>query len=203
MTNASTLTPNPIQTATSNDNQTIPEDPFDGREYAGHVFNTGQERLFFIGRLSASQQKEWLRNHPDRWQTREDFLRERQARAGTDVEAEPAKACSTKSANEATNGPSQVEDGQPPDESATNAAQQTIVNPEATSPPTGAAGDEIIIEGRRFLSERRVAEILGRSLRTLQRERKAGKSPPSTKIGRKVYYELNDLQESIDRGKTR
>ena len=48
-----------------------------------------------------------------------------------------------------------------------------------------------------------VAEMLGRSLRTLQRWRKKGKGPPSTKIGRKVYYELNDLQEWIDRGKIR
>ena len=58
------------------------ENPFDGREYDGRVFSTRHERNFFIGRLSRSQQKEWLRDHPDRWQTREDFLRDLQAHPG-------------------------------------------------------------------------------------------------------------------------
>jgi hypothetical protein len=35
------------------------------------------------------------------------------------------------------------------------------------------------------------------SPRSLQRWRKTGKGPPSTNIGRKVYYDLNDLQEWI------
>ena len=76
------------------------ENPFDGREYDGRVFSTRHERNFFIGRLSRSQQKEWLREHRDRWQTREDFLRDLQAHAGVDVEAEPPEARSTKPANE-------------------------------------------------------------------------------------------------------
>ena len=63
---------------------------------------------------------------------------------------------------------------------------------------TAEAGDE-----RQLLGERRVAEMLGCSPRTLQRWRMEGKGPPSTKIGRKVFYELNDLQEWIDRGKIR
>jgi hypothetical protein len=177
MSDASTLTPNTVQTAISNDNLTIREDPFNGREHAGHVFNTPHERLFFIGRLSPSQQKEWLRDHPDRWQTREDFFRERHARAGTDVEAKPADACSTKSTNEATEGPSPAEDEPSPDESATNTARQTIVNPEATN-ATAADDGEIVIDGRRLLSERRVAEMLSSSTRTLQRWRTEGKGPP-------------------------
>jgi hypothetical protein len=45
--------------------------------------------------------------------------------------------------------------------------------------------------------------MLGYNPRTLQRWRIEGKGPPSTKIGRKVFYELNDLQEWIDRGKIR
>ena len=46
-------------------------------------------------------------------------------------------------------------------------------------------------------------KMLGRHPRTLQRWRKKGKGPAFTKIGRKVFYELNDLQEWIDRGKIR
>ncbi len=76
------------------------ENPFDGRAHGDHVFRTRPERNFFIGRLSPSQQKKWLRDHPERWQTREDALRDLQALAGTDVEAEPAEPCSTTSANE-------------------------------------------------------------------------------------------------------
>ena len=71
------------------------------------------------------------------------------------------------------------------------------------TPATAAAGDEIVIDGRHLLGERRVAEMLGCSLRTLQRWRTEGKGPAFTKIGRKVFYELNDLQEWIDRGKIR
>jgi predicted DNA-binding transcriptional regulator AlpA len=95
------------------------------------------------------------------------------------------------------------EDKPQPHKSATNTAPPTIANPEATAPATAAAGDEIVIDGRRLLGERRVAEMLGYSPRTLQRWRTEGKGPASTKIGRKVFYELNDLQEWIDRGKIR
>ena len=99
-------------------------------------------------------------------------------------------------------GTTKAQDERQPDKPATNAAPQTIANPEGTNPATAAAGDEIVIDGRRLLGECRVAAMLGRSPRTLQRWRTEGKGPPSTKIGRKVFYELNDLQEWIDRGKT-
>jgi len=100
-------------------------------------------------------------------------------------------------------GTTKAEDGRQPDTPVTNGAAQTIANPEVTNPATANARDEFVIEGRRLLGERRVAEMLGCSPRTLQRWRKTGKGPPSTKIGRKVYYDLNDLQEWIDRGKIR
>ena len=89
------------------------------------------------------------------------------------------------------------------DKPATNIVPRTIANPQASTPATAAAGDEIVINDRHLLGERRVAEMLGCSLRTLQRLRTKGKGPASTKIGRKVFYELNDLQEWIDREKSR
>ena len=180
------------------------EDPFDGREYDGRVFNTRHERLFFIGKLSPSQQKEWLRNHPDRWQTREDFLRDRQARTGNDVQTEPTEPSSTTPATEVpisgeADGPLPApgEDKPQPDKVATNTVPPAIANRETMA----TAGDEIVINERRFISERRVAEMLGISLRTLQRWRKEGKGPPSTKIGRKPFYALDELQKWIDREK--
>lgn len=96
-----------------------------------------------------------------------------------------------------------AEEERQPGKAASNAAPQTIANPETTDLATAAAGDKLAIDGRRLVGERRVAEMLGCSPRTLQRWRAEGKGPPSTNIGRKVYHDLNDLQEWIDRGKTR
>ncbi len=141
------------------------ENPFDGREYDGRVFRDRHERNFFIGRLSPRQREEWLRDHPERWQTREEFLRDLQARTGTDIEAEPPEACSTTSANEARTScesdeplPVPGEDKRPPDKSATNTVPRAIANPQASTPATAAAGDEIVIDDRQLLGERRVAE---------------------------------------------
>ncbi len=177
-------------------------DPFKGRRHGDTVFDDFHDRLFFIGQLSPSQQKEWLRDHPDRHQTVAEALRDLQPSARTNVEAEPAEPRSTKSANEArtsgeSDGPLPVpgEDKRQPDKPATDAAPVTITNPERTA----AAGDEIIIDGRRFIIERRFAAELGRHPRTLQRWRTEGKGPPSTPIGRSFYYEINEVQEWIDR----
>jgi predicted DNA-binding transcriptional regulator AlpA len=100
-------------------------------------------------------------------------------------------------------GTTKAEDERQSDKPATNIVPRTFANPQASTPATAAAGDEIVIDDRHLLGERRVAEMLGCSLRTLQRRRMEGKGPASTKIGRKVFYELNDLQEWIDRGKIR
>ena len=180
------------------------ENPFDGREHGGLVFRTRAERNFFIGRLSPSQQKKWLRDYPERWQTREDALHNLQALSGIGVEAEPPEARSTTSGNEArtigeTDGPLPApgEDKPQSDKPATNATPLTTANAEATT----AAGDEIIIGERQLISERRVAAILGYSQRQLQRWRKEHKGPASTKIGRRLFYELNTLQEWIEEKK--
>jgi hypothetical protein len=160
------------------------EDPFDGREHDGRVFNTRNERLFFIGRMTPREREKWLRDHPDRWQTREEFLRDRQARAGTGLHAKPTEPNSTISATEVpasagsdSQSPVPVQHNRQPDKAEPDTAPQTIADPEATSPAT-AAGDEIVIRDRRLLGERRVAEMLGRTVRSLQRWRKTGKGPP-------------------------
>jgi hypothetical protein len=98
-------------------------------------------------------------------------------------------------------GTTKAEDERQPDKATTNIAPRTIANPQASTPATAAAADEIVIDDRHLLGERRVANMLGCSLRTLQRRRMEGQGPASTKIGRKVFYELNELQKWIDRGK--
>jgi hypothetical protein len=100
-------------------------------------------------------------------------------------------------------GTTKAEDERQSDKPATNTTPPTIANPEATAPATAAAGDEIVIDDRHLLGERRVANMLCCSPRTLQRWHKDGKGPPSTKIGRKTFYELNELQKWMDREKSR
>jgi predicted DNA-binding transcriptional regulator AlpA len=172
---------------------------FKGRQFGDLVFLTPRDRCVYIG-LSAWQKKKLLRDHLELWKTREDALHDLQARAGVDVEAEPAEPCSLTSADEVrpsgqSDGPLPVpgEHKRLPGKPATN-----------TAPPmTAAAGDGIIIGERRFISERRVAAMLGYSPRQLQRWRKEQKGPPSTKIGRKLFYEINKLQEWTEREKSR
>ena len=100
-------------------------------------------------------------------------------------------------------GTTKAGDERQSDNPATNIVPQTIANPQASTPATAAADDEIVIDDRHLLGQRRVAKMLGYHPRTLQRWRVEGKGPPNTKIGRKAYYELNALQEWIDRGKIR
>ena len=100
-------------------------------------------------------------------------------------------------------GTTKAGDERQSDKPAANIVPRTIANPQASTPATAAAGDEIVIDDRHLLGERRVAKMLGCSLRALQRWRAKGKGPAFTKVGRKVFYELNDLQEWIDRGKIR
>ena len=185
------------------------ENPFLYQEHDGVVFRDRRERNFYIGRLSPRQRKEWLRDHPERWQTREDALRDLQARAGTDIKAdikaEPPESCSTTSANEIrtsaeSDGPVPGEDKRLSDRPAPNTTPPTIANAEATA---ATAGDEIIIGERRLISELRFAAMLGYSPRTLQRWRNKHRGPPSTKIGRRFFYEIDEVQEWIEEKKSR
>jgi hypothetical protein len=101
------------------------------------------------------------------------------------------------------NGTTKAGDERQSDKPATNIVPRTIANPQASTPATAAAGDEIVIDDRHLLGEHRVAKMLGCCPRTLQRWHKDGKGPPSTKIGRKTFYELNELQKWMDREKSR
>jgi len=175
-------------------------DPFQGRAFGDLVFLTPRDRCLYIG-LYPSQKKQMLRDHPELWKTRSDALRDLQAGAAI---VEPAEARSTPSANEVptsgeSNGPLPVpgEDKRLLDNLARNTTPLTIANAEATA----ASDDEIIIGERRFIRERRVAAMMGYHPRTLQRWRTEQKGPPSTQIGRVMFYEINKLQEWIEREK--
>ena len=57
---------------------------------------------------------------------------------------------------------------------------------------------EIMIGKRRLVSDQRVALMLGCSRRTLSRWHAAGKGPPRKKIGGKLFYDLDKLQEWLE-----
>jgi len=63
--------------------------------------------------------------------------------------------------------------------------------------PSLSTRDEIISDGRRLISERRVGAMLGFSKRTLQRWRQENKGPPWVKIGRRIYYDEDKLNAWI------
>ena len=64
-----------------------------------------------------------------------------------------------------------------------------VTLPAVIGPQAVSTRDEIIIDGLRLISERRVAAKLRVSKRTLQRWRKENKGPPWVKIGRTIYYD--------------
>ena len=57
------------------------------------------------------------------------------------------------------------------------------------------AEEAIEIGGRRYVNARRVASILGVSVRTLSRWDAAGTGPPKIKVGRKVLFDLLKLSD--------
>jgi predicted DNA-binding transcriptional regulator AlpA len=63
--------------------------------------------------------------------------------------------------------------------------------------PSLSTRDEIIMDGLRLISERRVEAMLGFCKRTLQRWRQENKGPPWVKIGRRIYYDEDKLKAWI------
>jgi hypothetical protein len=62
-----------------------------------------------------------------------------------------------------------------------------------TGPQVPSARKEIIIDGRPLLSQKDTAAILGVDVRTLQRWNQDNYGPPPTRIGRRVYYDPQDV----------
>jgi hypothetical protein len=68
-----------------------------------------------------------------------------------------------------------------------------VMLPAVATPQAQSTGDELIVEGRHLVSQQRVAEILAGSVRTLQRWNKRNIGPPLTKVGRRNFYDLEQL----------
>jgi hypothetical protein len=69
-----------------------------------------------------------------------------------------------------------------------------VMLPVVPSPHAQSTLDEIVIDGHRFISERRVVEVLAAAKRTLQRWRAENKGPPWVKVGRKIFYDEDKLK---------
>jgi hypothetical protein len=68
-----------------------------------------------------------------------------------------------------------------------------VILPAVAGPQAQSTSDELIVEGRRLVSEQRAAEILAVGTRTLQRWNKRNIGPPQTKVGRRNFYDLEQL----------
>ena len=152
--------------------------------FDGYVFATANERCRYIGLLLRDRPR-WLREHPDRWRRIADVQQEAAPPAPPveseiDLGAEPA--------GREVSLPT-------PTKALLPAHEPALVTPPAViGPQAVSTRDEIIIDGRRLISERRVAAMLKVSKRTLQRWRQENKGPPRVKIGRRIYYDEDKLK---------
>ena len=65
--------------------------------------------------------------------------------------------------------------------------------PVMRAPQPGSTCGETIIAGRPVLRQREAAEMLGVSMRTLQRWNDRNAGPPRTKIGGRIYYDVDEF----------
>jgi predicted DNA-binding transcriptional regulator AlpA len=159
----------------------------DGIEFVSHY-----DRCRYLG-TETGQRARWLRQHPGKWRC---------------LTAEESAALRPRS-EPAVNAAAQV----PPSPLLTSNAQHntnsrqtaTLPGPDVRSPETeprgpvmrapqpGSTCGETIIAGRPVLRQREAAEMLGVSMRTLQRWNDRNAGPTRTKIGGRIYYDLDEL----------
>ena len=159
-------------------------------------------RCRYFGTVNRLRRK-FLDEHKDWWRpykTKEDGVAVLQPRIeGSDIETAPGTPSSSKFPSDArldTNGtevspPTPTKTLLPANEPAL-ATLPAVVGPQVVS-----TRDEVIIDGPRLISERRVAEILAVAKRTLQRWREENKGPPWVKIGRRIFYDEDKLKAWI------
>jgi len=74
-------------------------------------------------------------------------------------------------------GTTKARDERQSDKPATNIVPRKIANPQASTPATGAAGDEIVIDDRHLLGERRVAKCWAAACGRCNARARKGKAP--------------------------
>ena len=159
-------------------------------------------RCRYLGTVNRLRRK-WLDEHKDLWRpykTIEDGVAVLRPRIeGGDIETIPGTPSSSKLLSDTPLNTNGTEVSLPtPTKALLPAHEPTLVTlPAVIGPQAVSTRDEIIIDGRRLISDRRVAAMLGVSKRTLQRWRQENKGPPRRKIGRRIFYDEDKLKTWI------
>jgi hypothetical protein len=150
-------------------------------------------RCIYFGKTTRERPK-WLQDNPDSFRplTEEERIALTSRTAGA-VDA-TLPSVPTLQSEKQPDGPVvslllQPEHGAPED-----VQLAPVMLPVFAIPHAHSTSDELIVDGRRLVSERRAAEILRVSHRTLQRWHDGNIGPPRTKVGRKNFYDLERLQ---------
>ena len=163
--------------------------------------NTGA-RCRYFGTVNRLRRK-WLDQHKDLWRpykTIEDGVAVLRPRIeGGDIETIPGTPSSSKLLSDPRLNNNGTEVSLPtPTKALLPAHEPALVRlPAVIVPQAVSTRDEVIIDGRRLISERRVEATLGVSKRTLQRWRQENKGPPWGKIGRRIFYDEDKLKAWI------
>lgn len=160
----------------------------------GILFDSPRSRGRYLGTENRLRAK-WLSDNRDKWVPISATV-EAALRAGAEYVVEPGPdhlprlkllSDGAEMAMPAVTGDSSSMD---------ETAQGTPAPQPVSSSPTPPR-DEILVDGRRLLSARRTAAILGKSERTLQRWHTKQYGPPRTKIGNEIFYDERKLSQWI------
>jgi predicted DNA-binding transcriptional regulator AlpA len=182
---------------------------------AGDVlFTTHRDRAWYLGK-SAGGRAQWLKENAGKWRRIQDVQQEETAplRPLVDSEihvrtipAEPSSHTPSRGARNDGHGDDDVGladisagDCSPPHQPAPALVPRVIDAP----PPACLDEREIAIGARRYVSARRVASMLGVSIRTLSRWNAAGTGPPKIKVGKLILFDLGKLPEWLASRETR
>jgi hypothetical protein len=169
-----------------------------GRVQNGYLFATHRDRALYI---RANCSEEWLNEHPDDWVPAPKTDQETSSTRGRAETETPVQEIAAE-----TTSPVPSPDTQNDTEIAGTAdsgkiasnpcpPQKPVLDAERLTPsdtPNGPAAErEITIDGKRCVTAKRYAEMLGKSRKTLDRLCARGKAPPKVKIGRKVFFEVS------------
>ena len=170
-------------------------------------FTTPRDRGLYLGSLVRDRPL-WLKENPGAWQRIQNLqqevpvqpLAESESNVGT-IPARPSSHASSPAVQ--NNGNDDAEAGLADiparDSSPPQKPVQTIVRRVIdASPQASPAESEMTIGSRRYVSARRLASMLGVSLRTLSRWDAAGTGPPKIKIGKKVIFDLGKISEWLE-----
>ena len=161
-----------------------------GLIFDGLVFATPRDRALYIGTLVRDRPR-WLKDHPEAWET----LEQAERRAIRSAPRETRGALTELNSGGGADGRSNSQDSaKAADVRPKGRAPSDRVAPPAIAPSRASnVGDEVTIDGRRYVSAERFASMLKISLRTLSRWCKEQGSPPKVKVGSKAFFAADTI----------